>query len=937
MRNHSTNQVWLTPRTVQCYTLMACLCLTAACAAPEPADDVPPEMNRFTKDVLVEGMEEPMQLEFDAHGRVYWILRGGGIQRLDPATGTVEDLGKIPTAAVEETGLLGLLLARDFEQSGHLYVYYAHLEGEHEMRLSRLTLGGNGRIDLDSEIIMMRWPFDEGSHMGGGMTWDADGNLYLTTGDNANATQYTPIHWTNAGGRAQDAQRTSANPNDLRGKILRIHPEADGTYTIPEGNLFVDDDPLTRPEIFTMGNRNPWRLSIDSKTGYLHWGEIGPDAGADSANVGPRGYDELNVARQAGNFGWPYFIGYNRAYNQYDRDAQNYGEPFDPFQPVNTSPNNTGPEVLPPAQPPLIAYPYAVSDQYPILGSGGRNAVGGPIFYRDDFRARGERVFPAWYEGGWFVTDFVRNWIMVIRMNEERTEVTAIERFMPEIGYNSPLDMDFSPTGDLYVLEYGTQWGTFNPDARISRIVYNDGNRAPVAAASASRQAGAVPMEIQLSSAGTLDFDRDHLTYSWLVSPRDGSTSVQYDEANPGITLTRAGTYDVTLTATDVEGATGSDALVITAGNAPPVVALDLIDANESFYFPDAAISFQTRVEDAEDGQLGQDIALAEVAVTWEYVPSGLTPAEEARVGDLAATASARHLSAVRIMEGSDCYVCHMVAAASAGPAYRDVAERYQGDVEAGARLAQKIIRGGSGVWGETPMPAHPALSQAEARALAEYVLSLSNTEEAPERVQPSGKLVTTVPSAAQGKGAFVLRASYTDSGAEGVAPITSSDALVLRAPFLEPRYADVTAGTRFTDSRDPGFFIEADGGYVGFNDIDLTGIDSIDVHVMTRFYTWSHFVGGTLEIRLDSLDGERVGAPVLQSKPTSTGHGGSGTGGDNAPGRPVFFGTDPVGFDVSHLSGRRSLYVVFRNAQANGAPLFLLNGVAFKRDKSLE
>ena len=74
----------------------------------------------------------------------------------------------------------------------------------------------------------------------------------------------------------------AGNTNDLRGKILRIHPEDDGTYTIPEGNLFPKGTEKTRPEIYVMGDRNPWRISIDSKTGYIYWGEVGPDASEDT-------------------------------------------------------------------------------------------------------------------------------------------------------------------------------------------------------------------------------------------------------------------------------------------------------------------------------------------------------------------------------------------------------------------------------------------------------------------------------------------------------------------------------------------------------------------------------------------------------------------------------------------------------------------------------
>ena len=81
-----------------------------------------------------------------------------------------------------------------------------------------------------------------------------------------------------------DARRSSGNTNDLRGKILRIRIKPDGTYEIPEGNLFVNT-PKARPEIFVMGDRNPYRISVDKKTGFLYWGEVGPDAAMDSLDT----------------------------------------------------------------------------------------------------------------------------------------------------------------------------------------------------------------------------------------------------------------------------------------------------------------------------------------------------------------------------------------------------------------------------------------------------------------------------------------------------------------------------------------------------------------------------------------------------------------------------------------------------------------------------
>ena len=503
-------------------TSQALLCFAAALAVPpspaaaqSPSAAAAPEQNRFTRKILVDGLDEPMQLEFDRDGRVYFIERKGLVKRYDESTGTVAVLGRAPSALLGEAGLVGLLLDRDFARTRQLYLYFSPASDSGEMRLSRFTLTPLDSIDLESEVVVMRWSADVTSHAGGGMTWDARGNLYLATGDNSEATQYGPVHWTNPGGKAQDAQRTSANTNDLRGKILRIHPEPDGTYTIPEGNLFPRGTPNTRPEIYTMGNRNPWRLTIDTRTNHLLWGEIGPDAGRDSANVGPMGYDELNVAASAGNYGWPFFIGYNRGYNtvQYG-PTKTFGPPMDPARPVNRSPNNTGIQELPPARPPLLAYPYGVSEEWPVLASGGRCAVGGPVFYASNFT--GARRFPSYYEGKWFVVDYVRTWIMVATMNDDRTKVVSMERFLPDEKYTSPLDMDFGPSGDLYIMEYSPA-----PGGRLSKIEYNAGNRAPRVIASADRSAGATPLRVSLSSRGTVDFDGDALRYQWIGEARE--------------------------------------------------------------------------------------------------------------------------------------------------------------------------------------------------------------------------------------------------------------------------------------------------------------------------------------------------------------------------------------------------------------------------------
>ena len=74
----------------------------------------------------------------------------------------------------------------------------------------------------------------------------------------------------------------------------------------------------------------------------------------------------------------------------------------------------------------------------------------------------------------------------------------------------------------------------------------------------------------------------------------------------------------------------------------------------------------------------------------------------------------------------NDCLTCHKVADASTGPAYTEVAKRYAGKTEMVDSLAQKIIKGGSGHWGAIAMTPHPQVSEADAKAMVAYILSIN-------------------------------------------------------------------------------------------------------------------------------------------------------------------------------------------------------------------
>ncbi len=87
--------------------------------------------------------------------------------------------------------------------------------------------------------------------------------------------------------------------------------------------------------------------------------------------------------------------------------------------------------------------------------------------------------------------------------------------------------------------------------------------------------------------------------------------------------------------------------------------------------------------------------------------------------------ASGVALADANLAKAKNCFACHTIESKLVGPAYKDVAKKYASDKGAADHLAKKIRAGGSGVWGQIPMPANPQVNEAEAATLAKWVLSL--------------------------------------------------------------------------------------------------------------------------------------------------------------------------------------------------------------------
>ncbi len=454
----------------------------------------PPSENHFAKHVMVQGtFFEPTEMTVLPNLDILVIQRRGEIMLYKQATGAVKQVGffdvyyKTDVKGVNaEEGMLGLSKDPDFKNNHFVYIYYSPADSSVN-RLSRFSFEKDSILKSSEKVILeVKSQRDICCHTGGSIAFGPDSLLYFSAGDNSTPFDepgqvfanhgFAPLN--SAPGHLQyDAERSSGNSNDLRGKIMRIRVHADGSYEIPAGNLFAPGTAKTRPEIYVMGNRNPYRISVDQKNSTLYWGEVGPDAADDSfATRGPRGYDEVNQAKKAGYYGWPFFVGNNYAYRAYNYLTGVSGAAFDPSKPENHSPNNTGLTELPPAQPAFIWYPYAVSPEFPELGTGGRNAMAGPVYYTDMYPAATR--YPDYYNGKLIIYDWMRGWMKAVTMAADGS-FEQMEPFAPNVVLHNNIDMEAGPDGRIYLLEYGTGWFTKNADAGLSRIDYSEVATAP--------------------------------------------------------------------------------------------------------------------------------------------------------------------------------------------------------------------------------------------------------------------------------------------------------------------------------------------------------------------------------------------------------------------------------------------------------------------------
>ncbi len=248
--------------------------------APAPENSIPVKVETIAK-----GLEHPWGLQFLPDGRMIVTERPGRMRIIDQAGALSAPLTGVPAvAATNQGGLLDIVLAPDFAASGMIHFCYAEpREGRTNgsaVARARLVLESNGGRLEDVAIVFRQQPATTGGlHFGCRVAFARDGRLFVALGERFQMqyAQDLTHHW---------------------GKVVRIEPDG----RVPANNPFVGVKDA-RPEIWSFGHRNPQAAAIEPSSGHL-W----------VIEHGPRGGDEVNVAKAGLNYGWP-IIGYGIDYS----------------------------------------------------------------------------------------------------------------------------------------------------------------------------------------------------------------------------------------------------------------------------------------------------------------------------------------------------------------------------------------------------------------------------------------------------------------------------------------------------------------------------------------------------------------------------------------------------------------------------------------------
>ncbi|MEJ7676391.1 MAG: c-type cytochrome [Segetibacter sp.] len=317
-------------------------------------------------------------------------------------------------------------------------------------------------------------------------------------------------------------------------------------------------------------------------------------------------------------------------------------------------------------------------------------------------------------------------------------------------------------------------------------------------------------------------------------------------------TYTNPGDYRITVDVKDKEGATTkSGEIRVYAGNEEPKVTIQVTGGNKSFYIPGKPLKYAVSIKDNDTAKIDP----VNLYISADYV-EGFDKAGSS-MGHQQGQAS---VSGKNLMLSLDCKSCHKETEKSVGPAYLAVSQKYQKNPDAMNHLTNKIIKGGSGVWGEVAMPAHPTLAQGDVAQIVTWILSLGNKAAVKKSLSQTGNLM---PLANQKPNAMmVLSASYTDKGGNNIKALTGSTSLALRSSTISFKGNEKVQG--FTSMKFNGMnlmLLPQAGGWFAIDSIDLTDVKSANLVMGWQEAPKS---GLDFEARLDGNNGKVIGSGSL-------------------------------------------------------------------------
>ena len=318
------------------------------------------------------------------------------------------------------------------------------------------------------------------------------------------------------------------------------------------------------------------------------------------------------------------------------------------------------------------------------------------------------------------------------------------------------------------------------------------------------------------------------------------------------------GAYSVAVEVTDDKGlTTKSSSVNINAGNDVPRLNFALA-GNSQFYFPELSNAYSLNVEDSEDGSLAtKGIDLQQLMVKTNYIDSP----------DKAALPVGHQTTVVmggkRVMEGGDCQSCHKINDKSVAPSFTAVSGRYPKSAANSDYLIKKIINGGGGVWGETAMSAHPALTKGDAGAIVDWIYTLTNDKI--EKSLPSRGSIAA-PKELKDNGLLILSASYTDKGQKAQ---TGETSIELHHPLLQAVDADKLSHCRKIDfDQQELIAFDEKEGFLTYKNLDLTSVKAFELHYGIPAALDNDY---TLEVRLDSPQGTLIASQLFGKKAAPT------------------------------------------------------------------